>query len=134
MIFRVSKCLLIVIFFSCNVRSVEVFGSLIPEGKGIIMSCVRCGCMDEALLKFYKDPKRINSFPLFIDSNCAPHNIKVRYQNLPQKQLDSLFEDNFNLILYKTSGKKVILRVIQTSEAPIFPDIVDSFFVKPQAK
>jgi len=96
--------------------------------KGIILSCIRCGCM-EVLLTEYVHKYGFNTLPLYTDTNCLPAaSILKRCNYLSQQKLDSLYEQNYNIILFKKRSGKMYYRVMNTNEVMSFKKIKEGFF------
>ena len=114
------------ITLSCNSQTSETTNLLVSE-KGIIVSCTRCGCMDDVLKK-YLESRSNQEIRIYGDESCFPTLQSAEYIRITQRQMDSLYKSNFNLVLFKKKGKKVNYRVIQTDEAPNFERIAQKYF------
>lgn len=114
------------ITLSCNSQTPETTNLLI-SAKGIIVSCTRCGCMDDVLKKYFESGPH-QEIKVYGDESCFPSLPSSKYVRITQRQMDSLYKSNFNLVLFKKKGRKVIYRVIQTAEAPNFEIIAQKYF------
>ena len=95
------------------------------ENKGIIISCVRCECMMQALSE---NNNVIDGISLFGDPLCLSRNT-LNFKTLSQKSLDSIFEKNYNIILFNfDTNNKFRYKLIRTEESLKFQEILKDFF------
>src|SRR5882724_8255172 len=100
----------ILIIRSCSDHSNQL-GNCLHSEKGIILSCVRCGCMEE-LLGEYIGRYGFSLIPVYTDTNClAGQNILKRSIQLSQSKLDSIYRDNYNIILFRKNSERIQFRV-----------------------
>ena len=104
------------------------FEDCLDSEKGIILSCVRCGCMED-LLKEYVRKYGFSLLPVYTDSNCLERqSILKRSTQLSQSKLDSLYKENYNIILFRKNSGTIQYRVINTDEVLLFNKIREEFF------
>lgn len=97
--------------------------------EGIIVSCIRCNCVIEELTDYYKSNKNIESkIQLYADTNCLKPFSKKKINFLSQKVLDSVYEKNYNLILFKRDRDKYDYKLVKTEDALKFMQIAKAFF------
>lgn len=125
--FKVIYFSFIISILSCHRRS-ALEDNLLVSNKGIIISCIRCSCMVEVLNTYFKTPLKDDEIKMYGDQNCFPEIAGLNYIRLSQRQLDSLYKSNFNIVLFKKERNSVSYRVIQTNEAVLFQKISNEFF------
>jgi hypothetical protein len=129
---RLNKILLAVfctVFFGCK-HTTKVKDSAININKELMMnklgdkpaiffSCVRCGCMVAELNKiYYNDPHFFDKFTFYADSNCVKQVIfKKLIVHSPQAFLDSVYDENYSVIVFKKTGNDIDTRLIKTEES-----------------
>lgn len=123
---HISFLILVTLVICCNqINPVEE--SLHAE-KGIILSCVRCGCM-EKLLEEYVTKYGFSVLPVYTDTNCLERSSVLKNSiHLSQSKLDSLYQENYNIILFKKKLGKIEYRVINTDELLLFKKTREEFF------
>ncbi len=120
---------LMILLAGCSSR--EVFNSKLlhervgGENRGIIISCVRCECMIQAL---HDNNGVIDGISLFGDQLCLARNT-FNIKTLSQKTLDTIFEKNYNIILFNFNTNNTFrYRLIKTEESLKFREILKDFF------
>jgi hypothetical protein len=99
--------LLLLINTSCNKKSSLKINDQAGEfflanySKGMIISCYRCGCIDDYLNIARVDSFRKKGIIIFSDSTCRLKIPKGVVMNFQQKDLDSIWELNYNVLLFK---------------------------------
>lgn len=94
--------------------------------KGLIISCIRCNCVLTDLEKFSIKHKDVM---MFGDTNCIAPVKSYILHHLPQPALDSIYKENYNLILFRWKGDKSLRwRLIQTKESLELEKLTDEFF------
>lgn len=129
--------LVICLFSACKAPSTQTSAQFHSEilkyyahtDSGIIISCFNCSCIVDFLKTYYS---RHQSPELLIDTTCS--NLKINknitYANLPQKILDSIYERNYNAILFKNlySKKGFVFKILKTEDYKNYERIVNKFF------
>jgi len=94
--------------------------------QGILLSCTYCGCVVNALRK---EKELLAPGPVFASSRCITAKDSINITELSQASLDSVYEENYNIILFKrTAGDQYTFRLIQTKEALRLREIAIAFF------
>ena len=94
--------------------------------KGLIISCIKCNCILEA---FNENRDLLKDITIYGDSLCIPKQNFVQFSNLTQGTLDSVYEKNYNVILFKFgSNNNFKYKLIKTEETMKFKKIVFNFF------
>jgi ribonuclease HI len=96
--------------------------------KGIIISCTRCSCINEDLKDYLVKGKDANNITIYGDSNCVRKILLTHANHIKQSTIDSIYESNYNLMLYKKRGSSVKFKLIKTEESENLVKIADSFF------
>jgi hypothetical protein len=96
------------------------------EKNAIILSCVRCDCMESVLSEYFQNGKY--KISVFADSTCINEELKNNIRHINQSTLDSLYLENYNILLVTKRNDKFKFRVVETSEANKFMKIVNDFF------
>lgn len=106
-----------------------VFLEHIKSEKSIILSCTHCSCVTSFLnsIDFYND--KSNSIIIYADSNCIGTQNKFQYKQLNQSVIDSIFENNYNIILFKKAGRKINKILLKTEQSNDFNSIFKKFFL-----
>ncbi len=96
------------------------------ENSGIILSCIHCGCIRTFASDYLKGKETI---ALYGDTLCFP-NKSSNFFVLKQAVLDSVYERNYNAILYKNlhQGDLFQVRILKNGESKEFQKIVKRFF------
>jgi hypothetical protein len=89
------------------------------DKPAIFFSCVRCGCMVVELNKIYHtNPHFFDKFTFYADTTCIKEIIfKKRVVHSPQAFLDSVYDENYSVMVFKKSGNDVSTRLIKTEES-----------------
>lgn len=93
---------------SCGEKITDYDKSLLLKSgvgnRGIIISCIRCGCIDEFISSesFRRYKKDI---PVVIDSTCKRTLTELPSTHLSQILLDSIYEKNYNMIFFSFDSK-----------------------------
>ncbi len=125
--FKVIYFSFIISILGCHRKS-TLEDNLPVSSKGIIISCIRCGCMVEVLNNYLKMPLNDNEIKIYGDQNCFPEIAGLNFIRLSQRQMDSLYKSNFNIVLFKKERNSINYRVIQTNEALMFQEIAKEYF------
>jgi hypothetical protein len=96
----------------------------------LFISCLRCSCFNNVLNTLYKKtPELLQRFTIYADSSCSGvflFNSIIHHQ--PQSYLDSLFEENYNLVVIKKDNSgSYFTRLIETAESDRTPEILNQF-------
>ena len=136
--FLISICFILSLFNTCfnfeNSKgkkinaNTEILKRRFPEAKRLILfSCVRCGCFVDLLNNLSTENNSYLQQQYFItDSNCNKINLPIIH--LPQKIIDSISVDIYNLTLVKRIKNKYEFRIIETEETDNWQEISKSFF------
>ncbi len=93
--------------------------SRLSDKPTIFFSCVRCGCMVTELNNIYHDdPNFFDKFTFYADTNCIKEVIfKKLITHSPQSFLDSVYDENYSVIVFKKTGNGIDTRLIKTEES-----------------
>ena len=73
--------------FSCTNTNPASY--LLVSTKGILVSCTKCGCMDD-VLKTYLSNTTLGDIKVYGDQECFPDVPSLEFINLSQQQIDSI--------------------------------------------
>jgi hypothetical protein len=129
-----SKCVfwfLILAIGSCKssdlkIQTTELIKVANAE-RGIIVSCIRCKCVDEVLQNNYKGLIAF-SITVYVDKKCRPNINELPFSDLSQEQIDSIYSRNYNMILFDISKGKQKYYLLKTEESGNFKEIFYKFF------
>lgn len=131
---RFLSCALILLLFSgCwSAGKTKTHGSFDQQvlarhtnsNKGLIISCYRCSCIDEFMSVFARQGVQIQ---VFADSTCFKGK-PARLSHLDQLVIDSLYEENYNAILFRKKGGGYEFKILRTEDADNFAGIGEEFF------
>jgi hypothetical protein len=96
--------------------------------SGIIISCFNCKCSID-FMTFYLGRHFEN--PVFMDTNCIQLRPKgVSYNHIDTKMIDSIFERNYNVILFKNLNRpdSFSFEILKSEEYKDFMKITNKFF------
>ena len=103
-----------VLMFSCSNKSkfdFRSFEKIANNKNSLLISCLRCGCVDEELEHIYKtNPELLNKYNIISDTTCLPQctkSLPVTY--LSKESQDSLSTDIYNLLIIDVKNKTVEL-------------------------
>lgn len=120
---------LLIFILGCTEKS---FNKLLLEKnlgdakQGVIISCIRCNCVLSDLEKVVKQNKGVN---LYGDTNCISPISGLDVRFLAQRTLDSIYDKNYNIILFKWNRhSKFLFKLVETNKSPDIQDIAKSFF------
>jgi hypothetical protein len=103
----------------------DVLAKNVDTDRGIIISCFRCSCIDNFMKEFIQQQI---SIPVYSDTNCFKQNV-LQIHYLPQKITDSIYDRNYNAILFKKlSNGNFECRILTTDESKKFGEIGENFF------
>ena len=109
--FKYSCFITLITIYSCinNGQKPKVIripsSAYITSKQGIIVSCYRCNCIDEFLLSAnYLKIKKKNVY-IYLDSMCKKE-IKINHIQLNQKEIDSVYLQNYNMLFFKYDSLK----------------------------
>ncbi len=92
-----------------------------------ILSCLRCNCFVESYTKKYRDQAYVpTGYSLFADSFCTK--LPIPTIQLPQKVMDRISEDIYNLTLLKKRDGKLLVYVIPVNKSKTLGKITQKFF------
>jgi hypothetical protein len=94
--------------------------------KKIIVSCNKCGCVND-LLKDFTNKAIRNEYQIIADTNCLK-SFKVD-KSITQKQLDEISLDFYNITLIKKVNGKYFFRNIDAKEVEKYLDIFNTFYM-----
>jgi hypothetical protein len=139
-----TKLSLVIAFYilfllSCNSTtksedsSININNELMKDKLGnkpaIFFSCVRCGCMVSELNEIYKkDSIFFDKFIFYADTSCINEiSFKKKIIHSPQSFLDSIYDENYSVILFKRNGNHIDTRLIKTDEAEKMKSILSEY-------
>lgn len=134
---RLSKILLFFSFFSSckHLKKDNEFyfnkaylSANFKGNEGIIISCIRCDCITKFINSYSTYSK---ATAILADTNCVKlPTSKIAF--ISQAKIDSVFERNFNAILFKNlnNSKKFHYLILKTEDSERFSEIVNSFFYR----
>ena len=96
--------------------------------SGIIISCFRCSCIIDFAEFYYS---RHRTPVLILDTACASVSAKgIVLVHMPQKILDSIYENNYNAILFKHlhSTTDFEYKLLKTEDHESYMKITKKFF------
>lgn len=96
--------------------------------KGIIVSCIRCSCVSEDLKDYLVNGNNTHYITIYGDSACVKNILLTRPVHIKQSLIDSIYEANYNLMLYKKEKSSVRFRLIPTEQCDYLTKIADDFF------
>ena len=121
---------IIISLASCNQKKIDIKDQFVEKyitsNKAIIVSCIRCECVKD----FMKDYSRLskNKIPIYADSNCIQQNEIYNFIQLSQKNIDSIYQRNYNMILIRKENGKNYARLLSSEQSPYFEKIITEFF------
>ncbi len=103
--------------------------NIIGSKPALFLSCIRCGCMvDELNYINHTSPKVLDRFDLFADTNCIKTlHFKSRVKHAPQSVLDSVYDENYSVMVFVKQGDTIAARLIKTEEVLKMKDILDTY-------
>ncbi len=136
-----NKILIVSCFFIqscvCNKKNktaneefrVQILNNYCKTEKGILISCFRCSCVTSFIQSYIDKGGKIN---LYADTSCFNSKSK-NVLFLSQKVLDSVYETNYNAIVYKNlnKGKKFKYLLLKTEDSENFSKIINEFLKNP---
>lgn len=141
MIFRHFRFFIFIsiVMISCHNGSKHVYTKLsfkenildsimdIQGTKLAVLSCLNCDCFrQEYILDYSRNGKLPSGYKLMADTNCIKMNFPIFH--LPQKLLDNLSVDLYNLVFIKKVNEVVTYKVLKTSESNRIQKEADKFF------
>ncbi len=107
----------------------ELMAKKIGDKTAIFFSCVRCGCMVVELNKIYhNDPHFFDKFTFYADTGCVK---EIAFKKLivhsPQSFLDSVYDENYSVIVFKKTGAAIDTRLIKTEESTKMKSILKAY-------
>ncbi len=125
----------LIFYSSCSesrkVSSVEVNQDILikyfNKSNIVLLSCVRCGCFVDLMNTLSKEEKLIlQPYAIATDTNC--NKISLQAIHIPQKVIDSISQDIYNITLIKKIGSVYDVRIIQTKEMRKTINIIKQYF------
>jgi hypothetical protein len=103
--------------------------SKLDDKPAVFFSCVRCGCMVAELNKiYYNDPHFFDKFTFYADSNCVKEVIfKKLIVHSPQAFLDSVYDENYSVVIFKKTGNDIDTRLIKTEGSTDMKSILTKY-------
>lgn len=85
----------------------------------LFISCLRCECFNEELNKIYnRNPKVFKKFIVYADTACSKQfNFGSIINHSSQLFLDTVYDENYNVVLFKKVEEKVIWKTINANES-----------------
>lgn len=125
-----------VLFIGCNTkitqRKIDVIEneiSKIYKKPILILSCIRCGCFVDLFKS--NNPKvndALKNYDIFSDSTCSSHTIfKQKVNHISSKIIDSIYEENYNVIIIKKKNERYIAKLIETEGSGHLSEILTKF-------
>lgn len=101
---KIISALIFIVFIpqSCvHNKSLEGITNKFNSKKVLIVSCIQCRCINEELEKMYLNNKNIFSDYLLIGDTACLYGLDFRkaVKHTPQRVIDSIFPENFNLTI-----------------------------------
>ena len=95
----------------------------------LFIACVRCGCMIDALNKiFKKDSTLLGKFVIYADTSCIRNIIfRKKVNHSSQTLLDSVYDENYSVILFKKQNNSIKHYLIKTEESTKMSKILADF-------
>ena len=102
---------------------------IMKEKPVIFLSCTRCGCMIEELEKIYKsNPTLLNKFDFLTDTTCLDYSLfREIVRHTPQNKLDSIYKENYNVLLFKNDADSIKYTLIETKNSSRMEKILIDF-------
>jgi hypothetical protein len=106
-----------------------LFFNKLTDKPAIYFSCIRCGCMVDALNELQERwPKLLQKFDFFADTSCVKQlHFKQLVQHSPQLFLDSVYDENYSVMVFKSQADSVEARLIKTEEVLQMKDILEKY-------
>jgi hypothetical protein len=136
---KILLAALCTVFFSCkhankvkdsaiNINK-ELMMNKLSDKPAIFFSCVRCGCMVTELNKIYNnDPQFFDKFTFYADTGCIKQiSFKKLIVHSPQAFLDSVYDENYSVIVFKKMGNDIDTRLIKTEESEKMKSILTKY-------
>ncbi len=130
--YKLFFTLLLIFLTSCNVKKNLILNTSFAKSsfqnmeRGIIISCTRCSCVDE----YFTDEnlKQILSKKITVlcDTSCLDMSKQKYVIHYSQLSLDSLWEMNYNVILFKKKENYYGFLNLKTGDN--FDEKINTFF------
>lgn len=106
-----------------------LFANKLSDKPALYFSCIRCGCMVDALNDIHRLwPKLLQKFDFFADTTCVKQlNFKQLVKHSPQIFLDSVYDENYSVIVFKRQADSIEARLIKTEEVTQMKDILEKY-------
>ena len=125
----------IIFFFlisSCNKKTekidTNIFNYYINSNKAIVLSCIKCGCIMDFVKNKSQDFVAKYGVKLYADFSCNDKSDINGFLNIQQNIIDSIYDRNYNLLLFRKVNDRVQMRVLRTEESEHFYEIASDFF------
>jgi hypothetical protein len=111
--------LLIALLYSCKSEPKRNFTNLnylAADKPAIVLSCFRCGCIDDELSKI--DTGIFSKYIFFGDTGCytkRPRSLTMYH--ISQKKLDTLSADLYSMLVIKKSGDTFSYTIIDVNNS-----------------
>lgn len=115
-----------IFFLSCTNKIVR----RLPTSKGIIISCIRCSCIDIDFNRLIDSKDSVlRDLTVYGDTSCFKPKGLFSFYQLNQKSIDSIYKRNYNAILFKKRAWGVDFRIIKSGQESFeMKKIIKSFF------
>jgi hypothetical protein len=117
----ISKTLLpLILLYGCKGeperKSFANLNYLAADKPAIVLSCFRCGCIDDELGKM--DTGILNKYNFFGDTGCYKNRpVSLKIVHISQKKLDTLSADLFSMLVIKKRGDKFNYKIIDVNNS-----------------
>jgi hypothetical protein len=136
-IMRLCSIIIVVTLFSCRSsitnRAIDIdesfIGSVYNDKPILLISCIKCGCFIDILSKPTNELTNILSkYEIYADSACTDKKIlPFHIRHIPQLKIDSIFSENYNLIIVNKSENTFRARLIETDGSSKLDKILSTF-------
>jgi hypothetical protein len=95
-----------------------LFAQKLHSQPALYLSCVRCDCMVDELNSLYRrKPQLLRRFTFFADTHCIKRlDFKHGITHSPQLFLDSVYDENYGVLVFRRQADTIEGRLIKTEE------------------
>jgi hypothetical protein len=106
-----------------------LFTDKLGNRPAIYFSCIRCGCMVDALNEINRGyPKLLAKFDFYADTACIRQlRFKATVRHSPQLFLDSVYDENYSVMVFRRQADSIEARLIKTEEVMQMKDILERY-------
>jgi hypothetical protein len=106
-----------------------LFTDKLGDRPAIYFSCIRCGCMVDALNELHQyDPKLLAKFDFYADTACIRQlRFKATVRHSPQLFLDSVYDENYSVMVFRRRADSIEARLIKTEEVMQMQGILEGY-------